>query len=103
MNPAKVVRERVRSFTDLPNIGAATARDFAVLGFTEPAQLIGADPLELYHALCVATNSRQDPCVLDVFMSVTHFLSGGEAEPWWHFTEQRKRRYEPLAPMARQP
>ena len=97
MNPVKVVRARVRRFTDLPNIGPALARDFELLGYTEPAQLAGADPLELYHALCVATGSRQDPCVLDVFISVTHFLSGGEPAPWWHYTEQRKRQFGPLA------
>jgi hypothetical protein len=93
MNPNKVDRQRIRRFTDLPNIGPASARDFELLGFKEPAQLVGADPYELYLALCAATGSRQDPCVLDVFMSVTHFMAGGPPEPWWHFTEQRKRQY----------
>lgn len=93
MNPAKVVREKVRSFTDLPNIGPAMARDFELLGFTKPEQLTGADPLKLYESLCVATGSRHDPCVLDTFMSVTHFLGGGEPQPWWHFTQQRKQEH----------
>lgn len=93
MNPAKIVREKVRRFTDLPNIGPAGAKDFALLGFKAPSELVGADPLKLYEALCAATGSRQDPCVLDVLMSVTHFLDGGKPEPWWHFTEQRKRQY----------
>ncbi len=96
MNPNKVVRERIRRFTDLPNIGPAAARDFELLGYSNPAQLVGADPLELYLALCAATGARQDPCVLDVFMSVTDFLSGAKPEPWWHYTEQRKRQYGPL-------
>ncbi|MES2017776.1 MAG: helix-hairpin-helix domain-containing protein [Pseudomonadota bacterium] len=100
MSPNKVVRARVRRFTDLPNIGPAMARDFELLGFTEPAQLIGADPYELYLALCVATGARQDPCVLDVFMSVTDFLSGGPAAPWWDFTAQRKREYGPALAAA---
>lgn len=93
MNPAKVVREKVRRFTDLPNIGPAAAKDFELLGFTEPRQLVGADPLDLYESLCAATGARHDPCVLDTFMSVTHFLEGGDPEPWWHFTGERKRRY----------
>ncbi len=93
MNPEKVVREKVRRFTDLPNIGPAGAKDFEVLGFKEPFELVGADPLKLFEALCAATRSRQDPCVLDVLMSVTHFLDGGKPAPWWHFTEQRKRQY----------
>lgn len=93
MNPSKVIRERVRRFTDLPNIGPAMARDFELLGLKEPAQLAGADPFELYLALCAATGARQDPCVLDVFMSVTDFLAGGLPAPWWDFTELRKRQY----------
>ncbi|HET9680123.1 MAG TPA: helix-hairpin-helix domain-containing protein [Gammaproteobacteria bacterium] len=96
MNPVKVVREKVRRFTDLPNIGPAMARDFELLGFREPNELAGTDPLRLYQRLCSATGSRQDPCVLDVFMSVTDFLGGGDAKPWWHFTEQRKRQYGQL-------
>lgn len=93
MNPDKVVREHVRLFTDLPNIGPAMARDFAALGFDEPGQLAGADPLELYVSLCRERRRYQDPCVLDVFMSVTDFLAGGKAQSWWHFTEIRKQRY----------
>lgn len=96
MNPSKVIRERIRHFTDLPNIGAAAARDFELLGFTHPAQLEGADPLDLYKSLCIATGSRHDPCVLDTFMSVTDFLSGNDPEPWWHFTERRKQQYGKL-------
>ncbi|HET7268219.1 MAG TPA: helix-hairpin-helix domain-containing protein [Oleiagrimonas sp.] len=101
MNPDKVVREHVRQFTDLPNIGPAMARDFAALGFDEPGQLAGADPLELYVSLCREKHRYQDPCVLDVFMSVTDFLAGSEAQPWWHFTEARKRRYAAAVLQAR--
>jgi hypothetical protein len=96
MNPAKVVREKVRVLTDLPNIGPAMAKDFERLGYTTPAQLRGVDPLELYHALCLATNARHDPCVLDVFMSVADFLDGAEPASWWHYTAQRKERYGQL-------
>jgi hypothetical protein len=98
MNPSKVVREQVLRFTDLPNVGPAAAGDFELLGFSEPAQLVGVDPFDLYQALCRATGTRQDPCVLDVFISVTQFLDGGPSEPWWHFTAERKRRYGQLEP-----
>lgn len=93
MNPSKVVRGKVQRFTDLPNIGRAAANDFKLLGFSTPEQLVGADPLELYHSLCVATGTRQDPCVMDVFMSVTSFLGGGPPEPWWCFSAKRKQQY----------
>jgi hypothetical protein len=93
MHPAKVVRERVRRFTDLPNIGKAAAGDFMLLGFKSPAEITGQDPLVLYHDLCRATGVRQDPCVLDVFISVTRFLGGESPKLWWEYTEERKRVY----------
>ena len=93
MNPAKVVRDKVRYFSDLPNIGPASAKDFELLGFKNPGELKGADPLELYNALSHITDSYQDPCVLDVFMSVVDFLDGNPPKAWWHFTDQRKQRY----------
>lgn len=93
MNPERVVRERVRAFTDLPNVGSAMARDFRRLGFAHPHELAGADPLALYLGLCRITGSRHDPCVLDVFMSVTDFLAGNPPRPWWHYTAERKARY----------
>jgi Pathogenicity locus len=93
MNPAKVVRNKVRRFSDLPNIGPASAKDFELLGFKKPGDLKGADPLDLYNALCSITGTYQDPCVLDVLMSVVDFLDGNPPRVWWHFTEQRKQRY----------
>lgn len=102
MHPDKVARDDVRRFTDLPNIGPAMARDFARLGFDRPQQLAGADPLALYASLCEATGRHQDPCVLDTMMSVTDFLGGGKARPWWHYTAERKRRYTGAVSRLRQ-
>ncbi len=92
MNPAKVVRNRVKQLTDLPNVGPATAKDLVLLGIESPAQLAGKDPVELYRQLCRKTRSRQDPCVLDVFLSITDFVAGGKPKPWWEYTAERKRR-----------
>ena len=83
MNPAKVVRERVRLLTDLPNIGRAMAGDLQRLGIAKPEQLKGRDPYVLYQELSMATGLRQDPCVLDTFISITRFMDGDEARPWW--------------------
>jgi len=96
MHPAKVVRARVKQLTDLPNVGAATARDLVLIGIDTPSDLVGKDPLQLYRALCRKTGTRQDPCVLDVFMSLTRFMAGDPAQPWWACTEERKRRYGTL-------
>lgn len=44
----------------------------------------------MYEMLCAVTGVRQDPCVIDVFWSVTDFLAGQPAQPWWNYTGQRK-------------
>lgn len=92
MNPAKVRREAVRALTDLPNIGPACAQDLRLLGIEHPQQLVGRDACELYRSLCRITGVRHDPCVIDVFLSITDFMAGGEPQPWWHYTPQRKAR-----------
>lgn len=93
MNPAKIERDRVRQLTDLPNVGPATAIDLRLIGINAPEQLVGKDPLKLYQSLCSKSGARQDPCVLDVFISITRFMGGDEPKPWWAYTEERKRRY----------
>jgi len=91
MNPTKVNRRQLHAFTDLPNVGKAFAADLRLLGFTEPSQLAGQDPVALYDRLCERTRTRQDPCVLDTLMSITRFMDGGPPRPWWDFTDERKR------------
>lgn len=91
MNPLKVRREHVSQLQDLPNIGKAMANDLRLLGILVPEQLIERDAYEMYQSLCEKTGQRHDPCVIDVFLSIVHFMRGGEALPWWEFTEKRKR------------
>lgn len=93
MNPAKVERSKVKQLTDLPNIGPAMARDLKLIGIGSPVQLVDKDPLALYNRLCKKTGTRHDPCVLDVFISVTRFMDGESPQPWWHYTEERKRTF----------
>ena len=99
MNPAKVVRARVRCLTDLPNVGPATAADLRLLGINLPSQLAGRDPWAMYAQLCHLTGEQHDPCVIDVFLSVTRFMAGEDARPWWDYTAERKRTLaaQPLA------
>ena len=94
MNPSKVRRSQLESLTDLPNIGPAMARDLRLLGFEHPGQLAGQDPQRLYDRLCGLTGVRQDPCVLDVFVSVTRFMDGEDPKPWWFYTPERKEQPE---------
>ena len=84
-------RETVSQLDALPNIGKAIAGDLQLIGIDHPGKLIGKDPFELYEALCSASGKRQDPCVIDVFMSVIHFMEGGDPLPWWKFTDNRKK------------
>lgn len=93
MNPAKVRRSQVLRLTDLPNVGPSIARDLQLLGIHAPSQLAGRDPVQLYRALCARTRTRQDPCVLDVFISVVRFADGGPPRPWWDYTAERKRKH----------
>ena len=90
MNPKKVIRNKVKTLTDLPNIGKAMAADLIMIGITEPSQLSGKSPYDMYAALCAKTGAKHDPCVLDVFLSITRFMDGDEPKPWWHYTEERK-------------
>jgi len=106
VNPAKVKRRQVHRLTDLPNVGPSVARDLQLLGIHTPSQLAGRDPVQLYQELCARTRTRQDPCVLDVFISVVRFADGGPARPWWDYTAERKRKHadvvaKPGAPRTR--
>lgn len=93
MHPAKVRRAQVKVLTDLPNVGPSVAEDLRSLGIGAPAQLVGQDPVALYDRLCILTGTRQDPCVLDIFLSVVRFMDGEDPRPWWDYTAERKARF----------
>ena len=84
-------RETITRLDELPNVGKAIAANLKLIGFNHPKDLIGKDPVKLYDQLCDVTGKKHDPCLLDVFMSVVHFMDGGEPLPWWSFTDERKR------------
>ena len=90
MNPSKVIRESTRTLTDLPNIGKTCAADLKLLGIEKPGDLAGRDPYEMYDQLCQITGARHDPCLIDVFISITRFMDGDEPRPWWAYTAERK-------------
>jgi hypothetical protein len=96
VSPAKVVRDEVRLLTDLPNIGKSLAADLRMIGIHTPAQLTGRDPYAMHQTLCDITQQRHDPCVIDVFISVTRFMNGEPAAVWWQFTEERKQTLQRL-------
>ena len=54
------------------------------------APLVGECPFAMYERLCAITGRRHDPCVIDVFMSITRFMAGEAPRPWWEYTATRK-------------
>lgn len=94
-------RAGIARLEDLPNVGRATAEDLRQLGIREPAQLAGREPRQLYDRLCELTQCRQDPCVLDVFISAVRYMEGAPARPWWDYTPERKREHADLSPPVR--
>ena len=84
-------RETVSRLDELPNIGKAMADYLQLIGIDHPRKLIGKEPFELYEELCTRSGKRLDPCVIDVFMSVIHFMEGGDPLSWWSFTDKRKK------------
>ena len=61
-----------------------------MLGINKPYDLVGQNPDKMYEKLCIVTGIRHDPCVIDVFISLTSFINGDEAKPWWDYTTERK-------------
>lgn len=81
---------------DIPNVGPEIASDLRQLGIETPKDLIGKDAVELYVKLNQIFGKRQDPCILDTFMSVIDFMNGAKPVPWWHYTPERKKRFPNL-------
>lgn len=88
-----MTKRTVATLEDIPNVGPSLAADLRRVGIDRPRKLVGRDPYALYYTLCDATGERQDPCVLDVFISAVRFMEGAPARPWWHYTAERKRRF----------
>lgn len=100
MNPKKVDRKHLLALTDLPNVGSACEKDLRMIGIRVPAHLRGRDAYDMYAQLCMKTGVMHDPCVIDVFLSITHFMAGEPARPWWDFTAERKEHLAEEVPLA---
>ena len=81
----------LESLEDIPNVGKSIAANLRLLGLDRPDDLQGQDPYEMYDRLNLMTESRHDPCLLDVFISAVRYVEGGPPQPWWAFTAERKR------------
>lgn len=88
--PKAAHASQARVLTDIPNIGKSIAGDLRGLGVNTPADVAAMDPIATYEALRTPMGHRHAPCVLDTFLAAKNFMNGGPAQPWWHFTAQRK-------------
>ena len=85
-----MVRNEIKYFRDIPNVGKAIEKDFVLIGLKEPIELISKDAYQMYSDLCNVTHKQHDPCVIDVFLSAVSYMEGGPPKKWWEFTKERK-------------
>lgn len=82
-----------RNFRDLFSVGPAIEKDFALLGVKDVTDLAKRDPEKLYLQLCRKTQTRQDPCVLDVFRAAVAQARDpklpAEQCAWWYWSRVR--------------
>lgn len=81
---------RLDRLEDLPNVGPAVAAKLRSIEIMRPSDLQGRDPYALFGEFAARTGDRPDPCLLDVFISITRFMAGEPAQPWWSYTAERK-------------
>lgn len=84
----------MRTLADLSGVGPAMLADFRLLRIDTVEQLATQDGRALYDRLCELTNSRQDPCVEDVFRCAVAQARDphlpAEQRQWWWWSRQRK-------------
>ncbi|MBI5273970.1 MAG: TfoX/Sxy family DNA transformation protein [Chlamydiales bacterium] len=80
----------MKDLSDLKNVGKATLEDLKLLGINNVEQLALQDATFLFQELERRSQSRQDPCVWDVFAAIIHEVNTGEATNWWDWTTKRK-------------
>ncbi len=93
MKKARTAKE-AQELAQIPNIGPAMVKDFALLGIRTPEDLKKQGAFKLYQKLCKKTGVRHDPCVLDTFLAAVDFMNGAQARTWWEYTEGRKGKYK---------
>lgn len=83
-----------RKFRDLISVGPAIEKDFVLIGIKDVKDLATRDPDKLYLQLCRKTQTRQDPCVLDVFRAAVAQARDpnlpAEQCVWWYWSRVRK-------------
>lgn len=77
-----------KKLEDIPNIGPRIANDLELLGIKAPLDLKGKDAYTLYQKMNALSGTRNDPCLLDVFIAAVDFMNGAPARPWYAYTKR---------------
>lgn len=101
--PAKSRKtEALRRLQDLPGIGPRLADDLFMLGYRDPEDLKGANPVQMFRRLEKLARSAQDPCVFDAFQCAVYVASTEDPDPllshWWTWSRLRKEGQTPGLP-----
>ena len=67
------------------------AKDLRDLGFTNPSELRGQNPEQMFSDLCELRGQQVDRCALYVFRCAVYFVSRESHDPkllkWWSWKE----------------
>lgn len=89
----------LKDFRRMPGVGKRIAQDLWELGYRATAELAGADPQQMYEALCRLQGGRVDRCMLYVLRCAVHFATieelgeelGEAPDPqsltWWNYKD----------------
>jgi pathogenicity locus Cdd1 protein len=76
----------------IPGVGRTVETDLHRMGIHQVAELVGADPEDLYDRLMFVQGSYVDRCMLYVFRCAVYYAEGGR-EPeklrWWNWKDTR--------------
>ncbi len=86
-------RNQINDLQQIINVGPSISANLQGIGIRKPQQLIGKNPFELYRKICEASGTFNDPCVLDVMISVVEYMEGKRPRKWWDYTSKRKAKY----------
>lgn len=75
----------------IPGVGPNMAGHLEALGIHTPADLVGANPRELYERDCLRCGQQLDRCVLYVYRCAVWFAETGgpqrEKCNWWYWKD----------------
>jgi len=84
--------QKTDTFQMIPGIGPNMAQDLRDLGFSDPSELRGQEPEQMFEDLCRIRGQRVDRCVLYVFRCAVYFVSNeshdAELLKWWNWKER---------------